>query len=218
MSGAPSASEPGARERIAIIGGGMSALTAAYFLTDPSLGGRYQVSVYTMGWRLGGKGASGRNAALHDRIEEHGLHIWFGTYHNAIALMRRCYAELGRPAGAPLATFDEAFKGQRRVVLTEMVGGAEHDWPIDFPDVPVLGHDQTVLTLLRRLVGWILDRARTISGLDRIALTGLVADGRQPGRDWSGARRGSHSGGAQRRPPSRRGRRIVAAARWQAGA
>jgi uncharacterized protein with NAD-binding domain and iron-sulfur cluster len=176
MSGAPTFSEPGARERIAIIGGGMSALTAAYFLTDPSLGGRYQVSVYTMGWRLGGKGASGRNAALHDRIEEHGLHIWFGTYHNAIALMRRCYAELGRPAGAPLATFDEAFKGQRRVVLTETVGGAERDWPIDFPDVPVLGHDQTVLTLLKRLVGWILDRSRTIRGFDQIALSGLVAD------------------------------------------
>jgi len=176
MSGALSTPEPGAPERIAIIGGGMSALTAAYFLTDPSLGGRYQVSVYTMGWRLGGKGASGRNAALHDRIEEHGLHIWFGTYHNAIALMRRCYAELGRPAGAPLATFDEAFKGQRRVVLTETVGGAERDWPIDFPDVPVLGHDQTVLTLLKRLVGWILDRTRTIRGLDQIPLSGLVVD------------------------------------------
>ena len=140
----------------------MSALTAAYFLTDPSLGGRYQVSVYTMGWRLGGKGASGRNAALHNRIEEHGLHIWFGTYHNAIALMRRCYAELGRPPGDPLATFDEAFKGQRRVVLTETVNGAERDWPIDFLDFPVLGHDQTVLTLLRRLVGWILERARAV--------------------------------------------------------
>jgi uncharacterized protein with NAD-binding domain and iron-sulfur cluster len=176
MSGSTSATEPGPSERIAIIGGGMSALTAAYFLTDPSLGGRYQVSIYTMGWRLGGKGASGRNAALHDRIEEHGLHIWFGTYHNAIALMRRCYAELGRPTGAPLATFDEAFKGQRRVVLTETVGGAERDWPIDFPDVPVLGHDQTVLTLLKRLVGWILDRTRTIRGLDQIALSGLVAD------------------------------------------
>jgi uncharacterized protein with NAD-binding domain and iron-sulfur cluster len=172
MSGVPSASEPGVREPIVIVGGGMSALTAAYFLTDPSLGGRYQVSVYTMGWRLGGKGASGRNAALHDRIEEHGLHIWFGTYHNAIALMRRCYAELGRPPGAPLATFDDAFKGQRRVVLTETVGGAERDWPIDFPEVPVLGHDQTVLTLLRRLVGWILDRTRTIGGLDQITLGG----------------------------------------------
>jgi uncharacterized protein with NAD-binding domain and iron-sulfur cluster len=175
MSGLPLGAQPQAREKIAIVGGGMSALTTAYYLTDPSLGGRYDVSVYTMGWRLGGKGASGRNAALHDRIEEHGLHIWFGTYHNAIALMRRCYAELGRPAGAPLATFDDAFKGQRRVALTETVEGRERDWRIDFPDGPVLGHDQTVLTLLRRVVGWILDRARIMTGLDRVALGGLAA-------------------------------------------
>jgi uncharacterized protein with NAD-binding domain and iron-sulfur cluster len=170
---APAAAEP---ERIAIVGGGMSALTAAYFLTDPTLGGRYRVDLYTMGWRLGGKGASGRNAQYHDRIEEHGLHIWFGTYHNAIALMRRCYAELGRPAGAPLATFDEAFKGQRRVVLTETVRGAERDWPIDFPDMPVLGQDRTVLTLLRRVVGWALERARAVAGFDTVALGGLLAE------------------------------------------
>lgn len=107
MSDTSSAGTPADPERIAIVGGGMSALTAAHFLTDPSLKGRFKVSVYTLGWRLGGKGASGRNAALHDRIEEHGLHIWFGTYHNAIGLMRRCYAELGRPPNAPLATFDE---------------------------------------------------------------------------------------------------------------
>lgn len=174
MSGLPPGAQPPAREKIAIVGGGMSALTAAYFLTDPSLGGRYEVSVYTMGWRLGGKGASGRNAALHDRIEEHGLHIWFGTYHNAIAMMRRCYAELGRPPGAPLATFDDAFKGQSRVALTETVEGRERDWPIDFPDMPVLGHDLTGLTLLQRVVGWILDRARAVAGLDRVALGGLA--------------------------------------------
>jgi uncharacterized protein with NAD-binding domain and iron-sulfur cluster len=176
MSGAPAAPAAAAPERIAIVGGGMSALTAAYFLTDPALGGRYRVDLYTMGWRLGGKGASGRNAQFHDRIEEHGLHIWFGTYHNAIALMRRCYAELGRPAGAPLATFDDAFKGQRRVVLTETVRGAERDWPVDFPDMPVLGQDRTVLTLLRRLVGWALERARAIEGFDTVALGGLLAE------------------------------------------
>ena len=48
---------PATRQKIAIVGGGMGALTAAYWLTDPSLGGRYDVTVYTMGWRLGGKGA-----------------------------------------------------------------------------------------------------------------------------------------------------------------
>ena len=49
-----------------------------------------------MGWRLGGKGASGRNAAHGSRIEEHGLHIWFGFYDNAFLTMRQCYEELAR--------------------------------------------------------------------------------------------------------------------------
>ncbi len=145
--------------KVAIIGGGMGALTAAYFLTDPAAGGQFDVTVYTMGWRLGGKGASGRNQARNDRIEEHGLHIWFGTYHNAIALMQRCYAELGRPAGAPLAAFDDAFKAQRRVVLLESVQGQWRPWAIDFPDLPSLGGGATVFDLLNRLIGWIRSHA-----------------------------------------------------------
>ena len=48
---------------------------------------RYDVTVYQPGWRLGGKGASGRGPA--DRVEEHGLHVWMGFYENAFALMRR---------------------------------------------------------------------------------------------------------------------------------
>src|SRR3954463_6931087 len=54
--------------RVAIIGGGCASLTTAFELTRPELAGRYAVTVYQMGWRLGGKGASGRG--VHDRIEE----------------------------------------------------------------------------------------------------------------------------------------------------
>ena len=86
-------------------------MTAAFELTaTPELRERYDVTVHQLGWRLGGKGASGRNAALGQRIEEHGLHIWFGFYNNAFAVIRRCYEELGREPGAPLATWTDAFK------------------------------------------------------------------------------------------------------------
>ena len=59
--------------------------------------------MYQLGWRLGGKGASGRRMSQGARIEEHGLHIWFGFYDNAFRLMREAYSELrpnarGRPA------------------------------------------------------------------------------------------------------------------------
>src|SRR5262245_33107864 len=101
------------RRRIIILGGGVGALTTAYYLTTrPNWEQEYDIIVYQLGWRLGGKCASSRNAGEHDRIEEHGLHVWFGFYENAFALMRAVYAALGRPAGSPFAKIDDAF--QRR--------------------------------------------------------------------------------------------------------
>src|SRR5436190_11572647 len=94
--------------RVAIVGGGCAAITAAYELTRPEHGGRYEVTVYQVGWRLGGKGASGRGVA--GRIEEHGLHVWMGWYENAFQLMRECYAELARdPRDCPIADWRDAF-------------------------------------------------------------------------------------------------------------
>src|SRR6476619_6187310 len=80
--------------KVAIIGGGCASITTAFELTRPRHRGRYQVTIYQVGWRLGGKGASGRGPA--GRIEEHGLHLWMGFYENAFRLMRECYAELDR--------------------------------------------------------------------------------------------------------------------------
>jgi uncharacterized protein with NAD-binding domain and iron-sulfur cluster len=93
---------------IAIIGGGCAGITAAFELTRPELQSQYRVTVYQLGWRLGGKGASGRGPA--DRIQEHGLHLWMGFYENAFRLMRECYAELKRdPATCRIADWRDAF-------------------------------------------------------------------------------------------------------------
>ncbi len=109
-----------------MLGGGVGGITAAFELTaTPELRERFEVTVYQPGWRLGGKCASGRNAAQHDRIEEHGLHVWFGFYDNAFRLMRDAFDELARPSGAPLATFDEAFAPCDRIVLYDRQG---EDW------------------------------------------------------------------------------------------
>ncbi|WP_240504544.1 FAD-dependent oxidoreductase [Tsuneonella mangrovi] len=78
--------------RVAVIGGGCAAMALAWELSKPQHNGRYEVTVYQEGWRLGGKGASGRGAS--GRIEEHGLHIWLGFYDNAFRMMRECHAEL----------------------------------------------------------------------------------------------------------------------------
>lgn len=121
-------------ERIVIVGGGMAALTTAFELSsEPGWQDRYDITVYQMGHRLGGKGASGRSREKFDRIEEHGLHLFYGFYDNAFAVMRRCYEELGRPAGAPLATLEDAFKPHSLVVFEEERSGTWQHQPLLFP-------------------------------------------------------------------------------------
>lgn len=120
----------GPRKKVAILGGGVGAITAAFALTDPEnpLAEQYDVTIYQLGWRIGGKGASGRNQEHNYRIEEHGLHIWFGSYDNAFRVIQKCYAELGRPPDAPLASWREAFKPHSVYVLKEKVGTEWVNW------------------------------------------------------------------------------------------
>ncbi|HYC53735.1 MAG TPA: NAD(P)-binding protein [Candidatus Binatia bacterium] len=114
------------RIKVAVIGGGCAAMSAAFELTRPELGGRFEVTVYQMGWRLGGKGASGRGPS--GRIEEHGLHIWMGWYENAFRLMRDAYGELGRAPSQPLATWQDAFSPMERLGVVDRVG--DDQWAI----------------------------------------------------------------------------------------
>lgn len=122
--------------RVAILGGGVGAMAAAFALTAPEQEGRYEVTVYQMGWRLGGKGASGRDPSAGNRIEEHGLHVWMGFYENAFRVMRACYAELARAPGAPLATWEDAFKPHSYIVLMEQLDDGLHPWELLFPTTP----------------------------------------------------------------------------------
>jgi uncharacterized protein with NAD-binding domain and iron-sulfur cluster len=114
--------------KVAILGGGMGSIATAYSLTaTPALRDKYDVTIYQIGWRIGGKGASGRNLdpEFGARIEEHGLHIWFGFYDNAFRMMRDCYQELARDPSLPLATFEAAFKPADDFVVYE---NYDHRW------------------------------------------------------------------------------------------
>jgi uncharacterized protein with NAD-binding domain and iron-sulfur cluster len=98
-------SEPGQNRaeapiRVAVLGGGCGGLAAAWALSaTPELRERFEVVVHQQGWQLGGKGASGRmphpgaGPRGGQRIEEHGLHIWFGFYEHAFRMLRQAYAE-----------------------------------------------------------------------------------------------------------------------------
>src|SRR3954463_4949904 len=119
--------------RVAIIGGGCAGTAAAFELTQPHMAGKYAVTIYQLGWRLGGKGASGRGVA--DRIEEHGLHLWMGFYENAFRLMRECYQELGRdPGTCRIADWRAAFTPAPAVALTDRLGSGDwQHWIAHFP-------------------------------------------------------------------------------------
>ncbi|WP_106746079.1 NAD(P)-binding protein [Yoonia maritima] len=129
------------KKKIAIIGGGVGAITSAYAITQlPNWQDEYDITLYQLGWRLGGKGASGRNMDHAARIEEHGLHIWAGFYENGFRLMRDCYDQLNstglRSPDAPLGTIEKAFTGLNRFLLAEEIetDGKKtiHPWLIEF--------------------------------------------------------------------------------------
>jgi uncharacterized protein with NAD-binding domain and iron-sulfur cluster len=123
-----------AREKIAILGGGVAGLAAAWRLSEPGWQQRFEsITVYERGWRLGGKAASSRGA--HGRIEEHGLHVWLGYYENAFRLVRELYAELDRPRSRPDAPFkvwNDAFKPANDIGLEDLHGGRWHHWVATF--------------------------------------------------------------------------------------
>lgn len=98
-----------AKSRVIVLGGGAAGLSAAFELSRPGLGRRRRpVTVYQSGWRLGGKGASGRGES--NRIEEHGFHIWFGFYLNAFKLLGEAYELLADDEGRKFKALGDAFR------------------------------------------------------------------------------------------------------------
>lgn len=122
------------KEKIVILGGGMAALTTAFALTRrKDWQDRFEsITIYQLGWRLGGKGASGRG--VFNRIQEHGLHLWLGFYEEAFQLIQECYVELNRPPSAPLARWDEAFKKANFVALADRYAEEWQLWTVMFPE------------------------------------------------------------------------------------
>ena len=121
------------KERVLILGGGLGALSTAFELSrTEELRRKYDVRVLARGHLLGGKGASWRNRQRGDRIEEHGLHVIFGFYHNFIRQLREVYEAADRPAEVGPSSFDEAFTPQDVVVFHD----GDHSYPVRFPRTP----------------------------------------------------------------------------------
>ena len=117
------------------MGGGAAAMAAAWELANQDA---FDITVYQMGWRLGGKGASGKNQEEHGRIEEHGLHVWMGFYENAFRMIRACYQAVGKD-------WQEAFFPDPCVGVVEAdASGAWRPWISHLPPTPGLPGDPLV--------------------------------------------------------------------------
>ncbi|MEO0625291.1 MAG: hypothetical protein AAF183_24455, partial [Pseudomonadota bacterium] len=55
---------------------------------------QYDITVYQPGWRLGGKGATGRGEDTHWRVEEHGVHGFCRFYFNTWGMIKEVYEKL----------------------------------------------------------------------------------------------------------------------------
>ena len=120
----------------------------------------YDITVYQLGWRLGGKGASGRNAEHYQRIEEHGLHILLGFYENAFRVLRAAYARartVRRDTARDLA-------GRVQAAQLRRADGADRrttyvPWPMDFPPNSGIPGEGGVLPtpwqMIEMTIGWL---------------------------------------------------------------
>ena len=147
----------GAPEKIAILGGGIAALVTAFELTSPpDWRDRFEsITLHQMGWRLGGKCASSRGP--NGRIEEHGIHGFLGSYYNALPLFAACYDELARPAGKPLATFEEAILPENFGVLWECRGHNPKAWAQRFPTNDRSPRDTRPFDPLQRAIAGVIE-------------------------------------------------------------
>jgi len=158
------AAERGVR-RIAIVGGGMAGLAAAWRLSGELGRDQVEITVYEQDGLLGGKGASSRG--VHGRIEEHGLHVWLGYYDNAFRLIRQVYEELDRPRTAPdcpIQSWRDGFAPAGRVGVEEATGRGWQHWVATFRpttgepgDEGHSGGTASVSEFLRRAVGLLAD-------------------------------------------------------------
>jgi uncharacterized protein with NAD-binding domain and iron-sulfur cluster len=179
-------------KKIAILGGGVGALTTAFEITNqPGWQSRYDITVYQMGWRLGGKGASGRNRTISNRIEEHGLHLWMGFYENAFDVIRQAYAyckDNNLTPGTPFPTYKEAFAPMNfTAVAEEYPPGKYQLWPIFWPassempgdpdsaDAPRSFDPSTPWGYVTALVSWIRSEVDRVAK-DHNILHGILAD------------------------------------------
>ena len=136
------------RRKILIVGGGPAGLAAALSLTDPTLHPTwrddYEVTVLQLGWRLGGKGATGRRGTTHQdadgtwrlegdaHVQEHGIHLFGNMYTNAMRMLNGCLEELPARPTAP-ETIEDVLVPSNHLTMADMI---DRRWELTSQTMP----------------------------------------------------------------------------------
>ena len=185
------------RQKIAILGGGPAGLAAAWELSrHPDWREHYEITVYQTGWRLGGKCATGRGPG--QRIEEHGIHVFLGSYDATFTLLKEVYgarADYGIASDSPFKTWEDAFHRIDCTILADTGtpdGPRWQAWPLTFPRnecKPGSGAPTPVGDVVRNMLGTAVEAllgspyAVDLGRLRRWTLESFFADDDEPEDD-----------------------------------
>lgn len=152
------------KEKIAILGGGISALTTAYELTNvKNWQDKYDLTIYQVGWRLGGKLSTGRGP--YDRIEEYGIHLLLGCYNNAFRMYKEAYLErknANLSPDCPYQKIEDAISPNNSMTMMEYLKDRNDwvNWTLILPEregEPGCGPNPSVMTTIKEGIGIILE-------------------------------------------------------------
>lgn len=191
--------------RVVIVGGGCAGLATAWQLCKlnreraklkPAERKKlplFKIEVFESTRRLGGKGASVRDA--NGRILEHGLHVWLGFYENAFRMMRECYAMVDKNGWGPKAgegdrlahgSFDEAFVPEPHIgVASRRLSGDWEVWSAFLP--PMKGQPGEPLDEQSNPFTWWGYLARALALAKALMQSALAPAEPQSGRSGVGA-------------------------------
>lgn len=125
------------KKKIAVLGAGLGSLSTVYELTSlPDWKDKYDITVYQLGWRPGGKMSGGRGP--NQRVEELGLHLLLGFYNHAFRLFEEVYKERS-DRGLPDAGYPElkdALLKNNSLLFVEYLPWERRwvNWPIIVPE------------------------------------------------------------------------------------